>query len=206
MIGDEDMLIKTPIIQEYININNPAAFVSFTEVLFKFLHNGLMSGYKSIIFVCIGTDRSTGDCLGPLVGYKIDNINYKNVYTFGSLDSPVHAKNLDEIMKHIDSNFDKPFVVAIDACLGKMEHVGYLNIGSGPIKPGAGVKKELLPVGDMFITGIVNFGGMMEFLVLQNTRLSIVMKIADIIASGIRYVIWKLENTPGVGEYITALQ
>ena len=97
-------------------------------------------------------------------------------------------------MKSITNDCDNPFVIAIDACLGSMEHVGWIGIGDGPIKPGSGVNKELAPVGDMFVTGIVNFGGFMDFLVLQNTRLHIVMKIADLIATGIRYVMWKLEK------------
>lgn len=29
---------------------------------------------KGIVFLCIGTDRSTGDCLGPLLGYKIQHL------------------------------------------------------------------------------------------------------------------------------------
>ena len=33
----------------------------------------------------------------------------------------------------------------------------------------SGVNKELAPVGDMFVTRIVNFGGFMDFLILQNT-------------------------------------
>ena len=31
----------------------------------------------------------------------------------------------------------------------------------------------------------------MDFIVLQNTRLNIVMKMADIIAMSVRYAIWK---------------
>jgi hypothetical protein len=34
----------------------------------------------------------------------------------------------------------------------------------------------------------------MDFLVLQNTRLNLVMKMADLVASGIRYVIWKISS------------
>jgi hypothetical protein len=37
----------------------------------------------------------------------------------------------------------------------------------------------------MHITGVVNTGGFMDFLVLQSTRLSVVMKMADIIARGL---------------------
>jgi putative sporulation protein YyaC len=159
------------------------------------IKKGIINGYKSIVFVCIGTDRSTGDSLGPLVGYKIGKLKMKNIHVHGDLDNPVHAKNIDETMKMIYEKYNKPFVVAIDACLGRMEHVGYINIGEGPIKPGSGVNKNLNPVGDMHITGIVNFGGFMDFLVLQNTRLSLVMKMADIISMGIRYVLRKMSTS-----------
>ena len=50
------------------------------------------------------------------------------------------------------------------------------------MKPGAGVNKDLPPVGDIHLTGIVNVGGFMEYFVLQNTRLSIVFHMADVIA------------------------
>ncbi|MGH2168427.1 DUF1256 domain-containing protein, partial [Enterococcus faecalis] len=48
-----------------------------------------------------------------------------------------------------------------------------------------GVKKDLPPVGDIHITGIVNISGFMEFTVLQNTRLNLVLKMAKLIAAGI---------------------
>lgn len=180
--------------QQYIDVNSISAFKSFTDELYRHISRALCSGCRSLVFVCIGTDRSTGDSLGPLIGYKISNMKYKGVHVYGDLESPVHAKNLEEVMKSISTGCQEPFIVAIDACLGRMDHVGYISIGEGAIRPGSGVKKELSPVGDMFVTGIVNFGGFMDFLVLQNTRLHIVMKIADLIAAGIRYVLWKLEK------------
>jgi len=192
------MFSKTAVSQQYINVNSASAFRCFTDELYKHISSALGNGCRSVVFVCIGTDRSTGDSLGPLIGYKIASLKYKGVYVYGNLENPVHAKNLEEVMKSVSSDCEKPFVVAIDACLGQMDHVGYVGIGEGSIKPGSGVNKELAPVGDMFVTGIVNFGGFMDFLVLQNTRLHVVMKIADLIASGIRYVMWKLEKE---GEY-----
>jgi putative sporulation protein YyaC len=188
------MFEKSKYKPEYINIENPLAFKCFSDELYKLIKKCMSEGYKSIVFVCIGTDRSTGDSLGPLIGYKIGNIRHKNVHIFGNLDAPVHAKNLDEVMQNIHFNFERPFIIAIDACLGKVEHVGFISVGIGSIKPGSGVKKELTPVGHMYITGIVNFSGMMDFLVLQNTRLSIVMRMADLVSSGIRYVLWKLQS------------
>ncbi len=188
------MFSKTTEGQKYIDVCSATAFKCFTDELYRHISRAQKSGCRSIAFVCIGTDRSTGDSLGPLIGYKISNLKHKKVYVYGNLENPVHAKNLDEAMNKLASDCVQPFVIAIDACLGKLEHVGYITIGEGPIKPGSGVNKELTPVGDMFVTGIVNFGGFMDFLVLQNTRLNIVMKIADLIAAGIRYVLWKLES------------
>jgi putative sporulation protein YyaC len=121
-------------------------------------------------------------------------MKYKNVYIYGNLDNPVHAKNIAEVMQDIYTKYENPFIVAIDACLGKMDHVGCINIGEGSIKPGSGVNKELDPVGNMFVTGIVNFGGFMDFLVLQNTRLNIVMRMADFVSTGIRFVLWKIKK------------
>lgn len=192
------MFFKTRSKQEYININSPIALKNLTDELYGMLSKGIQSGCKNIVFVCIGTDRSTGDSLGPLIGYKMNNIKYSNIFIHGTLESPVHAKNLDQVVKSIYEQYSSPFVVAIDACLGRMDHVGYITIGDGPIKPGSGVNKDLAPVGDMHITGIVNFGGFMDFLVLQNTRLSIVMKMADVISMGIRYVLWKISNDPAL--------
>ena len=188
------MILKTEARQQYINIYSISAFKNFTDELYNLILKGLKNGFGSVNFVCIGTDRSTGDSLGPLIGYKISSMKYENVYVHGDLDNPVHAKNLDDVMKNIAAKHRKPFIIAIDACLGKMDHVGYIAIGEGSIKPGSGVNKELTPVGDMYVTGIVNYGGFMDFLVLQNTRLNVVMKMADLVSTGIRYVLWKLKS------------
>lgn len=190
------MFLKPETRQQYINVDSATAFLNYTSELQSLISKGFERGHDSLVFVCIGTDRSTGDSLGPLVGYKIGKLKHKNVYVFGDLDNPVHAKNIEEVMKMIYSTYPSPYVIAIDACLGRMDHVGCILIGEGSIKPGSGVNKELAPVGNMYITGIVNFGGFMDFLVLQNTRLSMVMKMADLVASGIRFVLWKLCDSP----------
>jgi putative sporulation protein YyaC len=120
-------------------------------------------------------------------------MNYKRVHVLGTLDNPVHAKNLEEHLQELKS-YRNPFVVGIDASLGKFERIGYVNIKEGPLSPGTGVNKSLPQVGNMHITGIVNMSGFMEIMVLQNTRLSLVMNMANIISKGIRYNMWKFQN------------
>lgn len=141
---------------------------------------------REVVILCIGTDRSTGDCLGPLVGHKLTSY-YTSKYAkiFGTLKEPVHAKNLEEKIDGIYKEMENPFIIAIDASLGRTENVGKINLYRGPLHPGAGVNKNLKSIGDIGITGIVNISGFMEYLVLQNTRLSLVMEMADIISLSI---------------------
>jgi putative sporulation protein YyaC len=139
--------------------------------------------YRTIVIVCVGTDRSTGDSLGPIVGTQLSKMNMDHFHLYGTLDEPVHAMNLQETLTSVYNSHPDAYVIAIDACLGQLTSVGCIQVGSGPVRPGAGVNKELPPVGNMHVTGIVNVGGFMEYFVLQNTRLNLVMKMADIIAS-----------------------
>jgi putative sporulation protein YyaC len=140
---------------------------------------------RPIVIVCIGTDRSTGDSLGPLIGTLLAEKKITSFHVYGTLDNPIHAVNLVEKLVEITTIHVDPYIIGIDACLGRSKHVGVIQVGLGPVKPGAGVNKELPAVGDIHITGIVNVSGFMEFFVLQNTRLNLVMKMAKTIANGI---------------------
>jgi putative sporulation protein YyaC len=54
------------------------------------------------------------------------------------------------------------------------------------------VNKSLPEVGNIHITGIVNVSGFMEYFVLQNTRLSLVMNMAEIISTSIKKACLKM--------------
>lgn len=135
---------------------------------------------SKIYFVCVGTDRSTGDSLGCFVGTMLESKGYRNIV--GSIDDPLHAVNLKERTSSIPED---AFVVAIDACLGRRENVGRVLFYEGSLHPGAGVNKKLDPVGDFTIMGVVNISGYMEYSVLQNTRLKVVLDLAHEIVESI---------------------
>lgn len=143
-------------------------------------------GSRPIVLVCIGTDRSTGDSLGPLVGTRLTDLD-ASLTVYGTLSKPVHATNLEDTLMEIEKYHHNPVIIAIDACLGRSESVGSITLAAGALKPGAGVNKSLPQVGDVHFTGIVNVGGYMEFFVLQNTRLGLVWKMANIIAASIQH-------------------
>lgn len=146
---------------------------------------------RPIVFFCIGTDRSTGDSLGPLIGYKLKHFSKSNFYIYGTLENPIHAKNIACVLNEIKCKFKNPYIIAIDSCLGALNNIGKIFIQKKPLIPGLALNKNLPPVGEMSITGIVNISGSFEFLVLQNTRLNTVMKLADSISKGIYYFIIK---------------
>jgi len=163
--------------------NEPMASFKIANELFFHLP---MNKKRPIVFFCIGTDRSTGDSLGPLIGTLLEKRKLPpNFYIYGTLKDPVHAINLEERLLEAERKYPQAFFVGIDACLGQSQNVGSIQIKLGPVKPGAGVQKSLPPVGDIHITGIVNIGGFMEFFVLQNTRLYLVMCLAECISDGI---------------------
>lgn len=176
-----------------IHIDHPSATSIFQSNLGLFLSH-LYNGASPLVILCIGTDRSTGDSLGPLVGTKLHTYNIENAKVYGTLDEPVHAVNLNETIEFINKEHQHPFILAIDACLGRSESVGYISIKEGPLQPGTGVNKDLPAVGNLQIIGIVNVGGFMEYMVLQNTRLSLVMRMANIISESIYYEVRKFTS------------
>lgn len=170
------------------------------------------------VVVCVGSDRSTGDCLGPLVGTSLLKQPRPGLRVYGTLDEPVHAGNLQAVIDGLSAAPSKgrpqpnasetdtnvmapeaegvPLIIAVDASLGHSDHVGTVAVGAGPLRPGAGVQKTLPEIGHLFLTGTVNVGGFMEYMVLQNTRLSVVMKMADAVSRGLALALPRLYGCP----------
>jgi putative sporulation protein YyaC len=166
-----------------VRYNHPEAPVQLTNAISVLGQETRLAG-TDILILCIGTDRSTGDSLGPLVGTRLLDMGL-NVPVLGCLDQPIHAGNLSDTIDTLQRDGRRRWVLAVDASLGSMDSVGHVNVGKGSLQPGAGVNKRLPAVGDIYITGVVNVGGFMEYFVLQNTRLSLIFKMANLIAHSI---------------------
>lgn len=149
---------------------------------------------NGVVFLCIGTDRSTGDSLGPLIGYKLSSGNVRRLQVIGTLERPVHAMNLEQYVRMIHRCYPRSVIVAVDASVGSMEHIGCVTLGRGALRPGLGVSKELQAVGDIFLTGIVGGYGNRDPLMLQSVRLALVMQMADYICESAFLVEQFLEN------------
>lgn len=138
--------------------------------------------HPNLVFCCIGTDRSTGDALGPMTGSFLSQLKSFPFEIVGTLDNPLHALNIEEITDTLLSSSIAPYIIAIDACLGNVNNIGQIIVQRGPLFPGKAVKKDLPPIGDVSIKAIVNIGGFMEYNVLQSTRLSLTYDMGKIIS------------------------
>lgn len=104
-----------------------------------------------ITYLCIGTDRATGDALGPIVGTMLA---YRGLKVCGTIENPVHSLNL--VQYEIRFKQNKPqYIVAIDACLGLYEDIGVVKFKTQGLRPGAGVGRNFPRMGDTSIVGIV---------------------------------------------------
>ncbi len=169
---------------EYFDVNDENAYKDFgTALKNKILESRLTE--QPIVILCIGTDRATGDCLGPLIGNSLRKTD--NIIVYGTLADPIHALNLSSTLEDISISYENPFIIAIDASLGITKHIGYVTLSTSPIEPGKGVEKKLPAIGDLSITGIVNISGFPGSILLQSTRLHTVMELSKCISKGIKY-------------------
>ena len=137
--------------------------------LYSMLKEELQRAQKEkVLFLCIGTDRSTGDSLGPLIGHQLYRKGLRHITVVGTLEYPVHAMNLEDTLYLVRERYPDHLVVAVDA-----------------LRPGLGVSKNLQAVGDLFITGVVSGGSSRDPMMLQSIRLGMVMHMAECISDSI---------------------
>ena len=135
----------------------------------------------NVTVFCIGSDRLTGDCLGPLIGTMLSESEV-GWHIIGTLESPVHAQNIKYAITDVPSNHT---VIAIDACLGKAYEVGSIECWEGTIDPGIAVGNKLPSVGDIALYGVVNAGGCLSVQTLQTTSLYRVRELAKTITEAL---------------------
>lgn len=110
---------------------------------------------RKIVILCIGTDCSTGDAFGPIVGSLLKK-NHFHFPVYGTIENPVDALNLNETILFIQQKYNNPFILTIDASLGKKAQIGSLYFKMGSMIPGKAASKKLPKVGDAQLCAVVN--------------------------------------------------
>lgn len=152
--------------------------------------------YLELVFLCIGTDRMTGDSFGPLVGTKLQEqlgqYNIFNINIYGTLKENICYTNIQEVLEQIKTRHQNACIVVIDAALSREEKVGKIFVEKGKMILGKGLHKPKIEVGDISIKAVVGKNYKLpkyNFTSLQNISLNVVIKLADIVVEGITEVI-----------------
>lgn len=89
---------------QYFDVAQGYAHIELGKCILEYLQDVEIEQYTPII-LCIGTDRATGDCLGPLVGEQL--LNYSETFhVMGCLSAPVHALNIHDALHDIRNNYE----------------------------------------------------------------------------------------------------
>lgn len=127
-----------------------------------------------LLFLCIGTDRSSGDAFGPLLGSRLKAAGFPNVV--GTLEKLCDATNLEKLVSSLPEGLT---IVACDACLGKPGSVGKLLATRTALTPAGSMKGSFAPVGDYSIAAVVNSHGPKPYQALQTASLGLVLQLVE---------------------------
>ncbi|MCM1438276.1 MAG: spore protease YyaC [Roseburia sp.] len=149
------------------------------------------------VIVCIGSDLSVGDSLGPVTGTKLkEKLSGYNVYVYGTLSRPITAHEVKYTNQFIKNTHPESTVIAIDAAVGAAGDIGLIKVAKRGIKPGSGANKRLSKVGDVSVMGIVAEKSLFNYSLFSSTRLNIVYKMAEIISEGVStFIIEAIQNS-----------
>ncbi len=140
-------------------------------------------GDKPPVIACIGTDAVIGDSLGPLVGSFCEDKLKGKTFVYGTFSHPVTAMEVEPLVKFLRAVHPDVKILAVDAAVGSEEEIGTVKMSDKPLKPGAGVDKNLLSVGDANVIAVVAARSAAGS--LAAVRLSGVYEAAKVIADGI---------------------
>lgn len=152
---------------------------------------GLTEGLKRVynspypVVVCVGSDLSIGDSLGPLVGTELSLKLNGKAYVYGTLESPITALEINVVLKSINKLHPKSKILVVDAAVGNLDDIGLIKLSDVGIKPGLGVNKDFNVLGDASIIAIVAEKNEKEKGLLLGTRLSFIKKLSSVISHGI---------------------
>lgn len=117
-----------------------------TPILSKFKS----SGKDEIIIINIGTDKCTGDSFAPFLGSLLELQGSKFKF-YGTLEDPIHARNVREKIDLILEKHKNAFVIAVDSSISEEEYFRGIYVLNRSIEPGSALFKEIKSVGHISI-------------------------------------------------------
>ncbi|MBV7506594.1 spore protease YyaC [Bacillus sp. sid0103] len=159
------------------------------------LHSIIPEGTEHIFVMGIGSNIINGDSLGPFVGTLLQNLYPKHLTVVGNLLSPLDAQALVPRVSRITLPKNS-FVIAIDSVLGSKRFVNSIVVRDSSLLPGSGLGKNLPPIGDCSIMGVVLDNDPTMECSIFSTNLHLIYTMATNIAKGISLAVRQYYKYP----------
>lgn len=152
--------------------------------------------YSNLIFVCIGSNKMVGDSLGPIIGEILyRNLKDENIKVLGNLSHNINSKNINQTLKYVEKQYEKPYVISIDSALSNSIEPGNVFILKKGLVAGSALKKKSMEVGNICIKAIVGKDEkncIKNYYNLKNTDYKLILKfsknISNIILESIKFL------------------
>ena len=100
----------------------------------------------------------------------------------------------DELPVVLCIGSDLARIIAVDAAVGSEGDIGLIKVSDTPLFPGAGANKKLGSIGDISVMGIVAEKSVLNYGLLNTTRLNLVYSMAEIISDGLSSLLWEMNG------------
>lgn len=110
---------------------------------------------NDVVVLCIGSSKVIGDSIGPRVGSALLHSDNFSKPVYGTIQNPVHSFNIKSTVEFIKAKHPSALLLAIDATISDKYREGSIYFSKQGLKPGRGISKELMEVGDMCIKAVV---------------------------------------------------
>lgn len=138
--------------------------------------------------VCIGTDKISGDSLGPIVGSLLRERYALPCPVYGVEGRTVNGLNLPDYQRLLACRHPDSAIIAVDAAVGEPHEVGTYKVRQGGVKAGGALGRDD-PIGDIGILGVVGLKGGDALSTLMAVPYQEVLALADLIAAKIFQVL-----------------
>lgn len=147
------------------------------------------------VVICIGSDKITGDRLGPLVGDFLTEIYNVDAFVYGKSGKNVNGINFAHYQSHIASCHSDSIIVAVDSCLGQRPDVGTIKLTNKGVRAGGALGRQNERIGDLGILGIVGEYGKDNFNILKNIDKTFVQDLAFTIAAKLIKILQDIKDS-----------
>lgn len=153
---------------------------------------------NNIVFLCIGTNKVTGDCFGPYVGtfLKKSFNEFQNIKIIGDLNNDITYNEIKNLEKIIENECKNSLIIVIDSALSDKENIGKVFVQNRGLKYAEGLRKQNNRIGNISIKAVVGKNAnnsFRNFKTLKGVSIESVQTLSNFVARGIIEVMNKKE-------------